>query len=157
MSASIKGPERPEETEAPPRIDYATAEGFRHAEERSQWTLIGLGMAALFAIMALVVALIALANGGDGSAPAASRPAPAAATAPSADKPAPTLADSKGVEFEKYQQVDPNLPAVPPGAVKNFRVDVMQHVTQVSPDLAPTEAWTYVVNGKAHRGTAASE
>ena len=29
-------------------------------------------------------------------------------------------------------------------------------MTQVHPDLAPTEAWTYAVNGKAYRGTAAS-
>ena len=33
---------------------------------------------------------------------------------------------------------------------------MLQHVTQVRPDLAPTEAWTYAVNGKAYRGTAAS-
>jgi len=33
---------------------------------------------------------------------------------------------------------------------------VMQHVTQVSPDLAPVEAWTYTVNGVGYRGTAAS-
>src|SRR5439155_812524 len=51
---------------------------------------------------------------------------------------------------------DPTLPAVPAGAVKRFTVDVMQHVTQVAPDLAPTEAWTYVVNGREYRGTAAS-
>ena len=29
-------------------------------------------------------------------------------------------------------------------------------MTQVHPDLAPTEAWTYAVNGKVYRGTAAS-
>ena len=29
-------------------------------------------------------------------------------------------------------------------------------MTQVHPDLAPTEAWTYAVNGTAYRGTAAS-
>ena len=40
--------------------------------------------------------------------------------------------------------------------MKKFTVDVMQHVVQVSPDLAPTEVWTYAVNGKAYRGTAAS-
>ena len=33
----------------------------------------------------------------------------------------------------------------------------MQHVVQVAPELAPTEVWTYVVNGKAWPGTGASE
>ena len=45
---------------------------------------------------------------------------------------------------------------MPAGAVKKFTVDVLQHVAQVDPDLAPTEAWTYAVNGKAYRGTAAA-
>ena len=81
------------------------------------------------------------------AAPAAGRPTPAKA---------PTLADAKGVAFEPFERVDPTLPAVPAGAVKKFRVDVLQHVTQVHPDLAPTEAWTYAVNGTAYRGTAAS-
>ena len=58
--------------------------------------------------------------------------------------------------FEKFQKVDPTLPAVPAGAVKKFTVDVFQHVTQVDPNLAPTEAWSYAVNGTAYRGTAAS-
>ena len=33
----------------------------------------------------------------------------------------------------------------------------MQHVVQVAPELAPTEVWTYVINGKAWPGTGASE
>jgi nitrite reductase (NO-forming) len=32
----------------------------------------------------------------------------------------------------------------------------MEHVTQVSAELAPIKAWTYTVNGTAYRGTAAS-
>ena len=32
-----------------------------------------------------------------------------------------------------------------------------QHVTQVSPDLAPTEVWSFAVNGKLHRGTGVSQ
>jgi FtsP/CotA-like multicopper oxidase with cupredoxin domain len=60
------------------------------------------------------------------------------------------------VKFEKFSKVDPTLPAVPAGAVKKFTVDVFQHVTQVDPTLAPTEAWSYAVSGKAYRGTAAS-
>jgi uncharacterized cupredoxin-like copper-binding protein len=158
MTDVVKEPPGPEDTTTSPPIDYDVAEGLRPARNGRDWTLIGLGLTALFALMALVVSLIALAGGSDSGTPAPSPRAPAApAATPAADKPAPTLADSKGIKFEKYQAVDPNLPAVPPGPVKNFRVDVMQHVTQVSPDLAPTEAWTYVINGKTFRGTAASE
>jgi hypothetical protein len=42
----------------------------------------------------------------------------------------------KGIKFEKFERVDPSLPAVPPGAVKRFEVDVYEHVTKVSDDLA---------------------
>ena len=69
---------------------------------------------------------------------------------------APTLADAKGIAYEKFAKVDPTLPAVPAGAVKKFTVDVDQHVVQVSKDLAPVQAWTYTVNGKVYKGTAAS-
>src|SRR3954471_539207 len=155
---TVEQPAGPEATEPKPSIDYEVAEGLRPDEARRQWDLIGIGLAGLVAVMALVVALVALAGGTAEEKVVTSARTPAApAAAPSADKPAPTLADSKGVKFEKFQRVDPNLPAVPPGAIKKFNVDVMQHVTQVSPDLAPTEAWTYVVNGKTFRGTAASE
>ena len=65
-------------------------------------------------------------------------------------------ADAKGVAFEPFERVDPTLPAIPPGAVKKFKVDVFQHVTQVSKDLAPTEVWSFAVNGKYHRGTGVS-
>jgi nitrite reductase (NO-forming) len=140
----------------PPWLDELETE----AEERSwrQWMLVGVGLTGLVAVLAILVgvaALIESKSGDDAAAPVASNvshdhPAPAAKAA------APTLADSKGVEFEKFQRVDPTLPPVPPGPVKKFRVDVMQHVTQVDPELAPTEAWTYTVNGKEYRGTAAS-
>jgi uncharacterized cupredoxin-like copper-binding protein len=79
--------------------------------------------------------------------------APAGATAASA----PTIEDAKGVDFEPFEAVDPNLPAVPSGDVKRFDVDVYHHVTQVSADLAPTEVWSYSVNGKEHRGSGYSE
>ena len=82
----------------------------------------------------------------------AGAPAPSSAS----DQPAPTLASANGMAFEKFRPVDPALPAVPPGPVKKFTVGVMEHVTQVSAELAPIKAWTYTVNGKAYRGTAAS-
>ena len=40
--------------------------------------------------------------------------------------------------------------------MKKFDVDVFQHVTQVSKDLAPTEVWSFAVNGKRYRGTGVS-
>jgi uncharacterized cupredoxin-like copper-binding protein len=40
--------------------------------------------------------------------------------------------------------------------VKKFKVDVYQHVTQVSKELAPTEVWSFAVNGKEYRGTGVS-
>jgi nitrite reductase (NO-forming) len=81
----------------------------------------------------------------------------AAAVANSAVAPAPTAAEAKGVKFEKFERVDPALPAIPPGTVKRFKVDVYEHVTKVSDDLAPTEVWSYAINGVEHRGTGVSE
>jgi nitrite reductase (NO-forming) len=76
---------------------------------------------------------------------------------PTATSPAPTAAEAKGVRFEKFKRVDPALPAIPGGPVKHFKVDVYEHVTKVSDDLAPTEVWSYAINGVEHRGTGVSE
>ncbi|MEY2425443.1 MAG: hypothetical protein QOI61_1015 [Actinomycetota bacterium] len=76
---------------------------------------------------------------------------------PNAVVKAPTLADAKGVAFEKYQRPDPTLPETPSGAIKNFKVDVYEHVTQVSKELAPTQVWSYAINGVDHRGTGVSD
>jgi nitrite reductase (NO-forming) len=120
-----------------------------------EWMMVALGLTALVAIIAALVAIVALA-GDDARAPArAAAPAPSATPAASTAA-APALADAKGVAFEKFTPVDPKLPAPPPGAVKTFKVDVYQHVTQVSKDLAPTEVWSFAVNGVYHRGTGVS-
>jgi nitrite reductase (NO-forming) len=117
--------------------------------------MVGLGLTALVSLVAVFVAIVALAAGGDEKAPArAAAPAPTAA--PATPAAAPTLADAKGVAFEKFTPVDPKLPAPPPGAVKTFKVDVYQHVTQVAKELAPTEVWSFAVNGVYHRGTGVS-
>ena len=156
-------------------LDYDEAEGLHeeaatHVEipgdasrARREWTIVGAGLAALLGVLALIVALVALGNnGGSGKTTtvrvsAAAKPAAATtAVAAGADAPAPTLAQSKGIAFEKFHAVDPTLPAIPSGPVKKFTVDVRQHVTQVAPDLAPTEAWTYAVNGVDYSGVAAS-
>ena len=120
--------------------------------------MVGIGLAALVAVLAIVVSVFVFASSrGAGQTTTVVTHAPAATPAAAASPAkAPTLADAKGVAFEKYAEVDPTLPAVPAGAVKRFTVDVFQHVTQVDPNLAPTEAWSYAVNGKAYRGTAAS-
>lgn len=122
-----------------------------------EWMMVGVGLTALLAILATIMAVVAL-NEKDASVPATtarSAAASAQATNP-AFAPAPTLADAKGMPYERFKPVDPTLPAVPAGAVKKFTVGVMQHVTQVDPKLAPVQAWTYTVNGIAYRGTAAS-
>jgi FtsP/CotA-like multicopper oxidase with cupredoxin domain len=122
-----------------------------------EWMMVGLGLTALIAIIAAAVSIVAFAESGNGSTTrVVTRSQPAAAPAATVAA-APTLEQAKGVKFEPFKPVDATLPAVPPGAVKMFHVDVMQHVVQVSPELAPTEVWTYVINGKAWRGTGASE
>lgn len=115
-----------------------------------------LGGVALGAI-ALVVAVFAMiANDKADRTVTVNTPA-AAATPVAAATTAPTLADAKGVDFEQFELVDPTLPAPPPGKVKTFKVDVYEHVTQVSKALAPTEVWSFAVNGKLNRGTGVSE
>jgi uncharacterized cupredoxin-like copper-binding protein len=150
----------------PSDLDYQAVQSFTKDApavegEGGSWTWVAIGLAGLVAVLAALMAGFALAGAGNDSgsaaahtthtASAAKQPAGAAAAAA-----APTLEDAKGVDFEPFELVDPTLPAVPPGEVKKFKVDVLQHVTQVHPDLAPTEAWTYAVNGTAYRGTAAS-
>ncbi len=123
---------------------------------RRSWIWVALCLVGVVAVIAAIVSIVALASiGGDSravsAAPAAAAKVPAAKTAA-----APTLADAKGVAFEPFERVDPTLPAVPPGAVKKFKVDVFQHVTQVSKAFAPTEVWSFAVNGKYYRGTGIS-
>jgi uncharacterized cupredoxin-like copper-binding protein len=141
-------------------IDYRLAEGIEPpiADDRSawrEWMMIATGLVGLLSLLAVVVSAFAFAGrSGPGATTTVVKRATAAA--PAAAAKAPTLAQAKGVAFEKYEKVDPTLPAVPAGDVKRFKVDVLQHVTQVDPQLAPTEAWSYAVNGKTYRGTAAS-
>ncbi len=121
-----------------------------------EWMMVGIGLTALVAVVAVAVAIVSLASGSASAPPtAAAAPAPAAAPAASGDLTTPAADDpaAKGVDFEPFERVDPNLPAVPTGDVKKFDVDVYHHVTQVSKDLAPTEVWSYKVNGVEHRGS----
>ena len=129
----------------------------REWREWREWMMVGLGLTALVAVIAAAVSIVAFAESGNESTTRVVAH-PQATAAPAATVAAtPTLEQAKGIEYEPFKPVDATLPAVPPGAVKKFHVDVLQHVVQVSPELAPTEVWTYVVNGKAWRGTGASE
>jgi nitrite reductase (NO-forming) len=118
-------------------------------------TIAALGGVAVAAI-ALIVAIFAMAAGNSDKTTTVQAAAAAPAVAPTADTKAPTAAEAKGIKFEKFERVDPTLPAVPPGPVKTFKVDVYQHVTQVSKELAPTQVWSFSVNGVFHRGTGVS-
>ncbi len=157
MSTELQNPptENPpaEERVSPAVVDYATAEGLTPppGDARREWMLVGLGLSALVAVLATIVAVVTLATPGD-DAPAPAPVAAATAKVPAADGPAPTLAQAKGIAFEKFAKVDPTLPA----PVTKVKVDVFQHVTQVSKDLAPTEVWSFAVNGKYHRGSGVS-
>jgi uncharacterized cupredoxin-like copper-binding protein len=155
MATDLHLPPQDEQVPPPPSIDYAVAEGLAEPpdEVRREWTLVGLGLTALIAVLAIFIAIAAFAITGDDDETPAPAATPAVAPAkPAADATAPTLADAKGVAFEKFAKVDPTLPA----PVTKVDVDVFQHVTQVHKDLAPTEVWSYAVNGKYHRGTGVS-
>ncbi|MGZ4294899.1 MAG: multicopper oxidase domain-containing protein [Solirubrobacteraceae bacterium] len=123
-----------------------------------EWTLIGIGLVALLAVVGIILAVASMATGSSSDSGVTMSATPAAATAklPAGVTAAPTLAQAKGIPYEKFRPVDPALPAVPAGAVKKFTVSVQQHIVQVSPGLAPVQAWTYTVNGVSYPGTAAS-
>jgi FtsP/CotA-like multicopper oxidase with cupredoxin domain len=125
---------------------------------RREWLMVGIGLVGLMSLLAIVVAVFAIAGqgAGTGETTTVTKVVKGTTAAAAADAASPTLAQAKGVAFEKFAKVDPTLPAVPAGAVKKFTVDVDQHVVQVDPELAPTQAWTYTVNGKLYKGTAAS-
>jgi nitrite reductase (NO-forming) len=158
MSTVVPEPE-------PHAIDYAEAEGLtaEGAErtvdregDRRAWTFVAIGLVGLVSLIAAIVAVVALATDRQDAPPVAAAPVAATTDRGTETAAAPTAADAKGVKFEKFEKVDPTLPPVPAGAVKKFKVDVFQHVTQVSKDLAPTEVWSFAVNGKYYRGTGVS-
>ena len=118
---------------------------------------MAIGLTALIAIISAVIAFVSLvASGSESTRAAVAKPAAAAPASVPAPTAAPTLAEAEGVKFEPFERVDPTLPPVPAGPVKKFDVDVFQHVTQVSNELAPTEVWSFAVNGKKYTGTGVS-
>ena len=110
------------------------------------------------AVAGVTIFAVASESGGEPEAAAATHDhATDHATAPASAAGDISAEAGKGIEIERYQRPDPTLPAVPAGEVKHFRVDVYEHVTKVSDDLAPTRVWSYAVNGKFNRGTGVSE
>src|SRR5689334_7903346 len=112
-----------EQTSSTANIDYHAAEGLSglgtEGKARQEWMMVGIGLTALAAILAIVVSVVAFASsGGSGATTTVVKRTAAATPAAAAPAKAPTLADAKGVAFEKYAKVDPTLPAVPAGAVK---------------------------------------
>ena len=65
-------------------------------------------------------------------------------------------AAERPVDYEHYRRPDPTLPAVPAGAVKRFRVDVLMHTTKVSDGEPPLRVWSFGINGRFMRGTGVS-
>src|SRR3954447_8351370 len=106
-------------------------------KRRFEWTLIAVGLLGLLFILAIVASVFAIAAPGDDTQAAPPVKAPVVSPAAAAPDKAPTLADAKGVAFEKFARVDPRLPKIPSGPVKKFTIDVLEHVTQVAPALAP--------------------
>jgi nitrite reductase (NO-forming) len=117
----------------------------------------GLALGVLTIVAGIVLAVLLAPRGPLGAGGDDSHDAAMDAGGTTAVTPAPSAAEAKRVKFEKFERVDPALPAIPPGAVKTFKVDVYEHVTKVSDDLAPTEVWSYAINGVEHRGTGVSE
>jgi nitrite reductase (NO-forming) len=117
---------------------------------------VGLATGILAIVGGILLAVLLAPRGPLGGAPEASHHAASAApgTTPT---PGPTADQAKGVNFERFELVDPTLPAIPQGPVKRFKIDVYEHVTKVSDELAPTEVWSYAINGVEHRGTGVSE
>jgi nitrite reductase (NO-forming) len=145
----------------------------RRLDERADRLELRQGASVLFSFLAVAIVmvmalLVVFISSGDESTGRAATDSGAATPAPTtahdhaaagaAVAAAPKADDSAAanVKFEPFKAVDPTLPAVPAGAVKKFKVDVFEHVTKVSDDLAPTRVWSYGVNGTLHRGTGAS-
>ena len=138
------------------QIDRRIDERFDGETTRSHLAIV---LSAFAVLMAAVAGITILFVAGDDSGNRPAEPTSPAVlpTSPATAPATPITAEAgKGVPFERYRRPDPTLPYPPAGRVKRFRVDVFEHETKVSDDLAPTRVWSYGVNGKLHRGTGVS-
>ena len=136
-------------------VDGRVDERFDGESTRSNLAIVLSGFAVLMAAVAAITIFVVAKDEGSGASAGAVAASPAAVSGDTPDG-AITAEAGEGVEFEAYQRPDPTLPAPPPGDVKRFKVDVFEHVTKVSNDLAPTRVWSYGVNGTLNRGNGAS-
>jgi nitrite reductase (NO-forming) len=144
------------------QIDSRIDERFDAETTRSSLAILLSGFAVLMAAVAAIA--IALIAGDDQStesvaiAPATTSTASGAVTPAGHDHLTDHVAGAGAtdVAFEPYRRPDPTLPAPPAGEVKEFRVDVYEHVTKVSAELPPTRVWSFGVNGQLYRGTGVS-
>src|SRR6266496_1337853 len=113
-------PER-ETLSATAGIDYREAEGLEDptaaptGDGRAwrDWMMVATGLAGLVAVLAVIVSVFAFASSrGSGETTTVVKRTTAATTGAAAATKAPTLADAKGVKFERFAKVDPTLPAV---------------------------------------------
>ena len=138
-------------------VDGRIEERFDGESTRSNLAILLSGFAvSMAAVAGITIFAVAGDDGGDGAVFAGEQATVAPAVSGATPPGAITAEAGAGVDFEPYQRPDPTLPAPPPGDVKRFRVDVFEHVTKVSEDLAPTRVWSYGVNGELHRGTGVS-
>jgi len=159
LAGSGRGPVEPPRATLR-RVDDHIDERLDSEITKSNIAILLSGFAVLMAAVAGITIFAVAADDDGGGDAAAADPAAAASQDKAAAAAAETdvsAAAGEGIEFERYETPDPTLPAPPPGAVKHFRVDVYEHVTKVSDELAPTRVWSYGVNGKLNRGTGVSE
>src|SRR4051794_38398114 len=81
-------------------------------QARRQWLYVAVGLVALVSVLGAITACFALAGSGSGGTATVSRKPVATAAgmkmaSPSGNAAAPTLAQAKGVPFEKFHWVDP--------------------------------------------------
>jgi nitrite reductase (NO-forming) len=109
-------------------------------QRHGAWHVAVIGVVCVLGAIASTVWALTLDHGGRGAGTAV---APHARSAPA-------------VAYEPYRRPDPTLPAVPPGRVKRFRVDVLMHSTKVAADQPPLRVWSFGVDGRFLRGTGVS-
>jgi nitrite reductase (NO-forming) len=127
------------------------------ASRKALFVAEGLSAVALVSVLVLGLAFVTYAvSQNDETASAATSDDSHGSTASGDAEAISAEAWDEKIAHEEFEWVDPELPAVPDGKVKKFEIDVYEHVTKVSDDLAPTRVWSYAINGQEYRGNGTS-